>query len=528
MKNTFFLIITFFQFLYSFAQGDPSIYGVNEWNVYCYNGYSFTTFEGEYVDANLNINTQNFWSNSPSETSGYIGNVIPDNNHSYVHKREGFPCGYYQINLPKWDDVIEVIIDGVSIYSSGYIGAATVNDIWRGELNSSSQIEIRSQERGGGSYTYVDFILIDDFTNLGNDVSICNGGSVTLTDNLNVASSYLWRKLDNTPISGTSNTLTVSPSASETYIVTGTLSCGIIDEDTITVNIITSPSLSFNESSPLVLCGTETQIIELSGGNSYTFDNYTNVTDLSGDGSYNTVELQGGNNITYIITANADGCVSTDTKTFEIQDPSSGIDDSNFGNGEWISYVYQGTRNYSDIKGYYTSSDLGINTEDDYGRNSSPSNALNYTGCPVENDNHSISFKRTNFECGIYSMDLINHDDGYEVFVDGVSVYSNGSWDGNAPAVSKFWTGELNSTSEVEIRYFEGRGGNRFHLDLYKEDIESLTSTTNLINACPNDIIDLFLISDNHANSYTWSANVTQDVTDPTHATFSNNSEGDV
>ena len=61
--------------------------------------------------------------------------------------------------------------------------------------------------------------------------------------------------------------------------------------------------------------------------------------------------------------------IRTDIKTFEIQDPSASIDDTPFGNGERISYVYQGARNYTDIKGYYTSSNLGINTEDDYGRN---------------------------------------------------------------------------------------------------------------------------------------------------------------
>lgn len=526
MKKTLLLIFIFSQSLLSFSQGNPADFGVNTWNVYCYNGYSFDTHEGVYYSNTVDINTKDFWNNSPSESLGYIGNIIPDNNHSYIHKREGFPCGYYQINLPKWDDAIEVIINGVSVYTRNYIGAATVNNIWKGELNSTSQVEIKSQEGGGGSYTYVDFILIDDFTNLGNDISICSGGSVTLTDNLNIATSYSWRKLDNTPITGTSNTINVNPTVTESYIVSGILSCGVTSEDTITVNVIASPTLTFNQTSPLEICGTDTEIIELSGGSSYTFNDYTGVTDLSGNGSYSIIEIQGGNNITYTITANAIGCATTDIKTFEVQDPSSGIDDTPYGNGEWISYVYQGSKNYTDIKGYYTSSNLGINTTNDYGTNSSPSNALTYTGCPVENDNHSISFKRTNFDCGIYSMDIINHDDGYEIFIDGISVYSNGSWDGNGSPILKIWTGELNATSQVEIRYFEGGGGNRFTLDLYQEDIETLTSTTNLINACPYSIVDLSVITDGYADGYTWSTNAIQDASDPTLATFTETTEG--
>lgn len=138
--------------------GDPTIFGNNQWNVYAYGDNNFTTYQGSYTQNSLDFDTRLIWNQntSPSNAPGYVGCTIANDNHSYRYKRKGFPCGYYQLNVPAHDDYAEVFINGVSVWvHNGCCDAHT--NIWSGYLDANSEIDFALREFGGGSYGNMTF-----------------------------------------------------------------------------------------------------------------------------------------------------------------------------------------------------------------------------------------------------------------------------------------------------------------------------------------------------------------------------------
>lgn len=184
-----------FTLSYKMDAGDPATFGNNVWNVYAYNGRNrdnlgAITYGGYYTDNNLSINTGNFWggSVSPSNASGYIGCPISNDNHTFVHKRRGFPCGVYNLNLTDHDDEVVVYVNGVSVFVNNGC-CANHGTVWTGMLDASSTIEIRVAEGGGGSRLVVDLTDVTPTLTGGLVTSgqgICEGGDPAA---LNVASA---------------------------------------------------------------------------------------------------------------------------------------------------------------------------------------------------------------------------------------------------------------------------------------------------------------------------------------------------
>jgi hypothetical protein len=131
--------------------GNPAVYGINTWNAYCYNGGNFENYFGMYVHNTLNFNTTSLWAqnSTPSNAAGYTGCPIPVDNHSVSYKRRGFDCGYYRLDITR-DDLIQIIINGVSVYSAGCCGVT--NNVWQGYLDNDSEVDIRLREAAGNSY----------------------------------------------------------------------------------------------------------------------------------------------------------------------------------------------------------------------------------------------------------------------------------------------------------------------------------------------------------------------------------------
>jgi hypothetical protein len=128
-----------------------------------------------------------------------------------------------------------------------------------------------------------------------------------------------------------------------------------------------------------------------------------------------------------------------------------------FGNGEWIAYVFDGNifAGTATYKGFYTQTSLSFNSTSRWADNGTPSNANAtggnaYTGCSVGVDFYSVSYKRTNFTCGWYRIDIA-HRDTYELIIDGVVVATN---TGDATRNLR-WRGILGPSSQVEIRWYD-------------------------------------------------------------------------
>lgn len=172
--------------------GTPTVYGSNTWNIYTYNGFNFNNYVG-YV---TNTTTTEFnigafgmgLTQSPSNIIGYSGCPTQSgDNWSFSAKRQGFPCGVYDVNLMGYDDnyVLNIDYDGngtVDFTTSGSCCDVGLGTKWTGLLNASSKVEITLQEGGGNAYIDIDFAVIalaiggGTIGGITDATSICTGG----------------------------------------------------------------------------------------------------------------------------------------------------------------------------------------------------------------------------------------------------------------------------------------------------------------------------------------------------------------
>lgn len=189
-------------FSYGLTKGDRTYpYGINSWNVYAFSTADInlpstanaSSYAGMYVDNNLNINTNAFWGNqaSPSAyttgTTAYQGAPVPNNNFTITYKRDGFPCGRYQIDLDKWDDVIQVYVDGQMKYDNTSPGNnVTVQNNGSTQyfnLDKNSKVEIRLRENGGDAFLKVNFVNNPIPFNTNSNYSSFKGKPIQITSN---------------------------------------------------------------------------------------------------------------------------------------------------------------------------------------------------------------------------------------------------------------------------------------------------------------------------------------------------------
>lgn len=131
--------------------------------------------------------------------------------------------------------------------------------------------------------------------NAGPDISICSGTSTTLT--ASGATTYSW-----SPGGQTTASITVNPSATTTYTVTGT-SAGCTATDAVTVTITSGAPI--NAGPDVTICAGASTVLTASGGVTYTWDN--------GLGTGNNFSISPSTSTTYTVTGtDAGGCVGTD------------------------------------------------------------------------------------------------------------------------------------------------------------------------------------------------------------------------
>ena len=126
--------------------------------------------------------------------------------------------------------------------------------------------------------------------------SVCAGGSVTLTGS--GASTYTW---DNNVI----NAVSFVPTATTTYMVTGTFTNGCTNTATITITVNPLPFVTANSSAASVCSGGS---VTLTGGGASTYNWNNNVIDA--------ISFVPTATTTYMVTGtDANGCVNTATTT---------------------------------------------------------------------------------------------------------------------------------------------------------------------------------------------------------------------
>jgi hypothetical protein len=210
-------------FLYGLVKGDQSLpYGDNVWNVFGFTQADLnldnvkTSYAGTYVDPNVNLNSESYWNKklSPSSSAEWKGAPIQIDNFTLTHRRQGFPCGDYQIQVVNNDDVTEIRIDDVLIFTRTYsTGSVLVEDGKTYSLNKNSRVEIRLREDAGDANVNVKFIPVETIYNGTGPAptgvtAITISGNTTLQSDIEVCSCTI--KAGATLIIPADKTLTVN------------------------------------------------------------------------------------------------------------------------------------------------------------------------------------------------------------------------------------------------------------------------------------------------------------------------------
>lgn len=161
------------------------------------------------------------------------------------------------------------------------------------------------------------------------------------------------------------------------------------------------------------------------------------------------------------------------------------------GNNEWKVTVFNDIQ-FTSLAGTFTQAGLNFSTLDKWQSNQTPSNAPNYVGSTVSNNNSYI-YSRKGFPCGVYTIDIARHDDNAELIIDGVTVWSRTGY--LLSPIPNVWSGILDADSEIKLKISNNGGGpTSAGLTFNKTSPEGAviwtgkvsTNTSNPANWCPN------------------------------------------
>jgi hypothetical protein len=473
------------------ATGNPAVFGNGEWIAYVFDGNIFNataTYKGFYTHTSLSFNSASRWADlgSPSSANGtggnpYTGCAVGVDNFSVSYKRTNFTCGWYRIDIFH-RDYYEIVIDGVVVASNtAAAGGSTRNLRWRGMLGPASQVEIRwyddtnPNENARLQATFTTLTgeeIIASVTpsaicaNSSAVVNLINNATNQAVDFRNFPANYTFSWVGPSGFTA-GNVFSITTPLGNAGIYTYTAvhnPTGCTISGSVNIPLAPPPSVSISPAGPLTSCPAEPNTLTASGAVTYTWSPATGLNTTTGA----TVIASPTVTTTYTVTG-SDGC-NTSTASITINVLPNPTDPGTFGNGEWFVACYQGN-NFQRYFGYYTETNLSFNTTTRWAQNLSPSSANGASGtpytsslaCAVPNDNHSYTYRRTNFTCGYYRIVMRQNDDNATILVNNTQVWQRNT---ASNTVVTAWEGFLGATSTVEIRAREFGGNSRLIVDV--------------------------------------------------------------
>jgi hypothetical protein len=445
------------------AAGTPVIYGNGEWIAYEYNGNAFANYYGYYTESSLSFDTQNRWNTTTgpgtvntSTGVAYSGCPIGGTYYSVSFKRTNIPCGFYQLDINYQDDGASLWIDGVKKWeNTAYTSTAQLN-VWRGFISPSMNVEFQLKNNAGPGRLQITLTPNSGIT-LSAPTTICatTSTTITATNTTGLSLNYSWDPAT-TVDNPTASTVIATPLTTTTYTVSGidvTTGCSTTSSVITTVNPL--PSTTMTATVGTICSGVTTATLTATGANVYSWSPATGLSATTG----NTVVATPTSTTTYTVSGSNNCAVNTVSTVITVQTPPATPLATTFGSGTWNAYCYNST-NFTNYYGYYTENSLNFNTTTRWNANNGPTiaNAATgsaYSGCTFGGTNYSISFKRTNFTCGYYQIDIPYHDDDYYLLINGVQVAQHvGCCDIHTAA----WTGFLGPATTVEFRLINNNG----------------------------------------------------------------------
>jgi hypothetical protein len=462
------------------GQGNADDWGNNEWLA---QAFAQGQYAGFYRSPNLNIDSRNHWapSSSPSNAPGYVGCPVPSDFHRVRYRRRGFPCGYYRIAIPAYAPrnlSVSLSVNGALPISFSPPAAPPHNNLWEGFLNANSTIEFSWDAEIFDSFATLNLANVGQEINfVANEVTICNNPQGVA--NPLVASwpslpgaTFAWSVADPSVLSLSSNTgSSITASALVATNTTTTITAVLTDPvsgctltRTFPARITTTPNYTLVPGNT-TLCQGDSVTVTVTGGSRYTWSSVPpgnpGLQFLSGAGD--VVKLGPTSTTTYTATA-INGCETrTLPITLTVQVPVAPADI--WGQGKWVAMHYDGVETFIDDNRYRGFFEVGngnrldsltFATSDLYPPTAQPSLRPGYQGCNVANDNHTSVYRRTNFECGVYSFGVASIIGEWELSIDGFPIASSGSG-----TFANVWTGVLTNVSRVQFRY-RSRVGDSF------------------------------------------------------------------
>ena len=132
---------------------------------------------------------------------------------------------------------------------------------------------------------------------LQNDTSICAGDTITLA--VSGASTYLWNT------GATTTSITVNPSTTTTYSVSGTDANGCIKTDSVVITVNSLPVISINSGVDAEICLGQSTNLTVAGGSTYVWSTSATSTSISVSPTDTTSYS--------VIGTDANGCIGYDT-----------------------------------------------------------------------------------------------------------------------------------------------------------------------------------------------------------------------
>ncbi len=468
-------------------------FGNNVWNAYCNYNTTFNDYYGYYTENNLSYNTTTRWVNSSGPSTctntstglAYSGCSMGETEWSISFRRTNTPCGYYSVDINYQDDALSFWVNGVQVFNNGAYTTTTQTGVWQGFIGPTTTLEFRLINYGGPGQMQVTFNPIT-YPILSTPVTICATSSTTLTASPNITgANYVWTPNDGTLSTTTGTTSVASPTVTETYTCTVTdpvTTCSASANVLITVNPL--PTTTVSPTAATTSCSINgTYTLTAGGANTYSWSPSAGLSTTTG---YSVVASPTVTT-TYTVAGNNNCATVNATSTITVLPLAS---PTVFPTNTWNVYCY-GDQTETNYYGYYT--DIGQGTTG-YNFNTTnrwssatglciPSTATTsaygngYIGCTMPSTNFSLSYKRSNFTCGTYSINITDHDDYFYLYINGTQVaqHTNGCCD----AHTAVWVGDLNSASTVEVKLVQGGGGSQLGVTFSVAATSATTYTWN-------------------------------------------------
>jgi Ig-like domain CHU_C associated len=472
------------------APGDQTSYGSSSWI-----GYVYSSINSSNPPTNAFTTTYRGYVTQPETFDQNIGagsisgaNVCGNYSNAFSIRfkmQKNFPAGYYKFTVGGGDG-FRLSLDGGATFIVGDFtdhGYYTLNSTSL-YLSGSTNLVLEYYERSGNSRVSFDYTYCPGYstapTSIAGTTTICNGSSTTLTATGGTEAAgaiYEWGTgtfIGGNIITGqTSASITVSPTSNKTYWVKRIDPAGCNNSTsgiTQLVTVVSTSTAPTSISGTTSICQGSSTTLSSNGGFSATGAVYewgtgtvvgTNI--IAGQTSSSITVTPTASTTYWVRRVDVAPC-STGTAgvtTTVTVTPIDG-DETTYGTGSWIGYVYYPIDSANPPVNAYTSIYRGYLTQPEiFDQNIGNGSISGPTLCGTYNNGFGIRFKmERNFPAGYYTFH-IGGGDGYRLSLDGGATFIVNNYSDHTYLTSNSSQYYLSGITDLVIEYYERSGSSR-------------------------------------------------------------------